>query len=68
MDLSVFLAVLLAAALYASWNAMVKGSGDALLSVTHMAFAGTIYSGIAILFVPAPTPAAWPWLSDPRHR
>lgn len=62
MDLTVFLAVLLAAALHAVWNAMVKGGGDPLLSITHMAFAGCVFAGIGLAFVSVPTPAAWPWL------
>jgi hypothetical protein len=62
MELHVFLAVVLAAALHASWNAIVKGGGDPLLTMTHMAFAGLVLSAAVIPFVPAPTSAAWPWL------
>lgn len=62
LDIWVFLAVLLAAALHAVWNAMVKGGGDPLLSITHMAMAGIVFAAIGLAFVPAPAMAAWPWL------
>lgn len=62
MDIAVFLAVLLAAALHAVWNAMVKGGGDPLLSITHMAMAGIVFAAAGLPFVPAPALAAWPWL------
>jgi drug/metabolite transporter (DMT)-like permease len=62
MELHVFLAVLVAAALHATWNAMVKSGGDPLLSITHMAMAGFVLSGVGLLFVKVPEAAAWPWL------
>lgn len=62
MELHIFFAVLLAAAMHAIWNAVVKGGGDPLLSITHMAFSAMAISGIALLFVDTPTAATWPWL------
>jgi drug/metabolite transporter (DMT)-like permease len=54
--------VLLAAAMHATWNALLKGSGDRLLSLTVMIGAGCIL-GIALLpFVPTPADAAWKYL------
>ncbi len=41
---------------------MVKGGGDPLLSITHMAFSGFIFAGVGLAFVDAPSPDAWPWL------
>lgn len=62
MEFHVFLAVLAAAAMHAGWNAMVKGGGDPLQSIAHMAIAGVVTSGIGLMFVPVPIAAAWPWL------
>lgn len=62
MDIAVFFAVLLAAALHAVWNAIVKGGGDPLLSITHMAIAGIIFASIGLFFVPLPATSALPWL------
>ena len=62
MSFEVTLAVLLAALLHASWNAMIKGGSDVLLdTATIVAGAGLI--GIPFLFVvPLPAPASWPYL------
>ena len=61
MSLSVFLAVLLAAALHAGWNVLVKGASDKpLASASVCAGCGVI--GLACLpFVPVPDVASWPW-------
>ncbi len=61
MSLGIFLAVLLAAALHAGWNVLVKGAGDkALASAGVCAGCGAI--GLVCLpFVPVPDPASWPW-------
>ena len=61
MSLSVFLAVLLAAALHAGWNVLVKGASDKpLASASVCAGCGVI--GLAFLpFVPVPDAASWPW-------
>lgn len=62
MDLTVFLAVLVAAALHAGWNAHIKSGGDPFLNVAHMSFAAIFVSGVLINFVSFPIAAAWPWL------
>ena len=61
MSLGIFLGVLLAAALHAGWNVLVKGASDkALASVGVCAGCGAI--GLAALpFVPVPDAASWPW-------
>ena len=62
MELHVFLAVLLAAAMHAGWNAVVKGGGDPFTTVTHV----TLFSGAAgLVWLPlleAPKPNVWIWL------
>lgn len=62
MDITVFMAVLCAAAMHAGWNAVVKGGADPFVSVTYVSlFSG----GTAILLlplVPMPKPGVWIWL------
>lgn len=63
MDLQVFLAVLCAAAMHAGWNAVVKGGGDPLVSITHV----NLFSGLSALcllpLVAYPKPEAWIWIA-----
>jgi drug/metabolite transporter (DMT)-like permease len=54
--------VLLAALLHASWNAMLHGSVDRLLSMTWMSIAIAAVSSGVILFAPLPAIAAWPYI------
>ena len=66
MTVGVLTAVLLAAILHASWNAIIKFGDDkfqgmVLLSVAH----GVIGLAIIIVF-PLPEIAAWPWLVASR--
>ena len=59
MDAGVAAAVLAAALLHATWQALVKSSGDGVVALAGM----NVVSGAAALavlpFVPLPTPAAW---------
>jgi drug/metabolite transporter (DMT)-like permease len=62
MSLSVFLAILVAALLHASWNALVKTGGDRFASVLLLTLA---QGAIATLLIPIfgfPARAAWPWV------
>lgn len=54
--------VLLAALLHASWNAMLHGNDDRLLSMTWMSIAIAAVSTVVILFTPWPAGAAWPYI------
>ena len=54
--------VLLTAMIHASWNAVVKSSGDSLLTLTLLVVSGAVVSGVAIPFVGLPAQAAWPYL------
>jgi drug/metabolite transporter (DMT)-like permease len=62
MELHVFLAVLTAAALHAGWNAVIKVSNDAFLSLTVIGVCGGVVA-VPMLFVfGAPPMASWAWL------
>ena len=55
--------VVCAAILHASWNAILRGGGDRLWSMTLMMIAVTGFTGIAVAFVPWPSPASWPYVA-----
>ena len=62
MDLVVFWAVLAAAFLHASWNALIKVGLDHFLAIVLL---GLVQSAIALVllpFFPLPAAAAWPWI------
>lgn len=63
MPLPVFLAVLFGAALHASWNAIVKGGGDKLLTTVLVAAASGAIALPLLPFVPQPAPASWPYIA-----
>lgn len=54
--------VLFAAALHATWNAVLRGGADRLWSITIMSCAAGVVAAPAILFLPPPLPASWPYL------
>jgi drug/metabolite transporter (DMT)-like permease len=54
--------VLVAALLHASWNAMLHGNRDRLLSMTWMSIAIATVSTVVIMFTPWPASAAWPYV------
>ncbi|MBP6999902.1 DMT family transporter [Amaricoccus sp.] len=62
MSPTVFLAVLLGAALHASWNAVVKGGPDKLLTTVLLAAVSGLIGAAALPFLPAPSAAAAPYL------
>jgi drug/metabolite transporter (DMT)-like permease len=62
MDAQVFIAMLVAAAFHAGWNAMIKLKLDPLLTVSLISIACGV---VALPFVPLtglPSPAAWPYV------
>jgi drug/metabolite transporter (DMT)-like permease len=62
MSFAVSMAVLLAALLHASWNAMIKGGGDVLHDTAGI-IVGAMLIGMPFLFVvPVPPAAAWPYI------
>jgi drug/metabolite transporter (DMT)-like permease len=59
----VTLAVLGAALLHATWNALVKSGRDPLLDTALVACGGSCLGLPLIVLLPAPHPAAWPYLA-----
>ncbi len=58
----VTLAVLFAALLHASWNVMVKRSDDAAADLATLTLGASLLAAPLLWLVPAPAPAAWPFL------
>ena len=55
--------VLAAALLHALWNTLVKSSDDKLVDTVAITTGAGIVSLAAVLFLPLPAPASWPWLA-----
>ncbi len=62
MTLTVSFAVLLAALLHASWNAMIKGSRDVLLDTAGIVLGAGVVALPLLFFVAPPAAAAWPYI------
>jgi len=62
MSLAVVALVLCAALLHASWNALLKSSGDRLASLTIMTIGAGIGAIPLVLLTPLPHAAAWPYI------
>jgi drug/metabolite transporter (DMT)-like permease len=62
METQVFLAVLLAAALHAGWNALLKLRLEPLLAITFISIAAGLIAIPILPFVPFPNAAAWPYI------
>lgn len=63
MNIDITLLVLLAAALHAGWNALVKISGDRIAVMAIVTMAGSLLSILALPFVDSPAPESWPLLA-----
>ncbi|RED13800.1 DMT family transporter [Pontivivens insulae] len=63
MTLTVFLAVILAAALHASWNAMVKGAADKDLTMAAVVIGHAPFALIAMAISPMPALESWGWIA-----
>lgn len=55
--------VLVAAITHASWNALVKFSGDRLLMATCIQGMGVVMGSVLVWFVPLPSTEAWPFIA-----
>ena len=62
LQLHLVFLVLLAAIIHATWNAVVKASGDRLLTFTVIHFTGTVLGLIIAPFVGFPALEVWPYL------
>ena len=56
------LLVLAAAALHATWNALIKSGQNKFIETVLLVIGAGVVSGIALLFVPRPATASWPFL------
>ena len=63
MSLSLALLLLLAALIHAAWNALLKRSGDRLLTLTVIIVTGSSLGWAATPLVSFPPPATWPLLA-----
>lgn len=63
MPIEVFLMVLTAALLHATWNAVVKSNGERLALIRVFAWAQLAVSLCLLPFVDMPAPAGWPYLA-----
>src|SRR5262245_47419323 len=63
MTVSVALAVLLAALLHASWNALLKSGDDMLLDTAAIVIGGGVVAVPLVFLVPVPDPASWPYIA-----
>ena len=54
MTTTIFFAVLFAAALHASWNALVKGGGDKVIAMNAVVIGQGLSGVVALAFVPLP--------------
>ncbi|WP_349985013.1 EamA family transporter [Stenotrophomonas sp. WHRI 8082] len=63
MPLSTFLLVLVAAALHASWNAIVKRGPDKQLGTVVITASAALLSAVVLPFLPLPDARSWPWLA-----
>jgi drug/metabolite transporter (DMT)-like permease len=62
LSLTITFAVLLAALLHASWNAMIKGGGDVLLDTAAIVAGAGLVALPFLLVVPVPDAASWPYI------
>jgi drug/metabolite transporter (DMT)-like permease len=63
LSLGVTLAVLGAALLHATWNAIVKSGSDPMLDTAAVALGSSVAVLPFLAVVPPPEAAAWPWLA-----
>jgi drug/metabolite transporter (DMT)-like permease len=62
MPLEVFFTVLLAAALHAGWNSLVKINAEPIIAMGLMMACTSFVSLLLLPFVALPPPVMWPWL------
>lgn len=63
MTLTVFAIVLLAAALHATWNAIVKRGGSTLLTTVLVTASAALIAMVGLPFLSAPLRASWPFIA-----
>lgn len=55
--------VLLAAAMHAGWNALVKSGGDKFAEITLITSGAALIAVPALAFLPPPAPGSWPYIA-----
>lgn len=63
MSAEAFAIVLLAAALHAAWNAIVKATSDKLLTTAMVTASAALVSAALLPFLPLPAPESWPFIA-----
>jgi len=63
LDIAVAALVLASAFMHASWNVLVKGAGDRLLTMTGVVLVPMLVCGALLPFLPAPAPPSWPFIA-----
>ncbi|TCM14410.1 EamA-like transporter family protein [Novosphingobium sp. PhB165] len=63
MNATVFCIVLFAAALHASWNAIVKRGGDTLLTTILVTGSAALIAAVGLPFLPPPSVESWPFIA-----
>ncbi len=63
MSTAVFLLVLMAAALHAGWNAIIRFGRDKVLGMFVMSSSQGMMGALMVLFLPWPRHDVWPWLA-----
>jgi drug/metabolite transporter (DMT)-like permease len=63
MEWPIVALVLLSALLHATWNALTKAASDPLLGMAVVSASGALAAAAAVLFLPLPEPAAWPFIA-----
>lgn len=62
MTITVFIAVIFAAALHATWNTLVKGGADKELNLAAVILGHTPLALTFMAIMPLPAPASWPYI------
>lgn len=62
MEFHVLLAVLFAALLHASWNAVIRSGGDRFQGMLLLTLTQALMGGLMAVFVPMPDGVVWAWL------
>lgn len=63
METVIVLLVLFSALLHATWNAFLHTSGDRIWQLGMMSFPYLAVSAAALVFLPAPAAASWPYIA-----
>jgi drug/metabolite transporter (DMT)-like permease len=63
MPVHILVLVLFAAALHATWNALVKGADDKLLTTVMVVGAAGLLAAVALPFLRPPAAASWPFIA-----